>query len=105
MIIAANDLDDRRGTLLAHAQTNRSSIAARILDYLLERPTAADTARCIAEWWIGNGTIGDIAAVEAALESLAAKNLVQVKTLADGTQIWSAGANLRAAKSKPSSNR
>jgi hypothetical protein len=63
--------------------------AARILAYLAERPTAADSPRGIAEWWLGG--VVDIAAVEVALEALAAEDLVRAETLADGTRVWSAG--------------
>jgi hypothetical protein len=70
------------------------STATQILDYLSERPTAADTVQGIAEWWIGDAAAGDIITVETVLHELKAKNLVQVRPLTDGTQIWSAGPNL-----------
>jgi hypothetical protein len=76
---------------LGNAQSKQPSLAARILDYLLEHPAAADSVRGVAEWWVGGKTVADPAAVEAALEALAARNLVQAELLADGTRLWSAG--------------
>jgi hypothetical protein len=78
------------------ADEKSRSIATQILDYLSERPTAADTARGICEWWVSSDAPTDIAAVEAALEELAAAHLVRFDVIGDGTRLWSAGPALRA---------
>jgi hypothetical protein len=80
---------------VTHARSKRSALAAQILAYLVERPTAADFARGVCEWWIGGKAPSDIAAVEAALEEFAAEHLVRFDVLADGTRLWSAGPALR----------
>jgi hypothetical protein len=81
---------------LGNAQSKQQPLAARILDYLLEHPTAADSLRGVAEWWVGGEAVVDPAAVEAALEALATRNLVHAELLADGTRLWSAGPALPA---------
>jgi hypothetical protein len=88
---------------LTHAPFKRSALAAQILAYLVERPAAADSARGICEWWIGGKAPTDIAAVEAALEELAAEQLVRFDLLADGTRLWSAGPALLGNNSSDSS--
>jgi hypothetical protein len=87
---------------LTNAPSKRSALAAQILAYLVERPTAADSARGVCEWWAGGKAPMDIAAVEAVLEELAAERLVRFDVLADGTRLWSAGPALQSnATSKP----
>jgi hypothetical protein len=87
---------------LPHAPPKRSALAAQILAYLVERPTAADSARGVTEWWL-DGT-ADIAAVEAALVELAADRLVRLDVLADGTRLWSAGYAISGTAPSDSSN-
>jgi hypothetical protein len=81
---------------LANALSKRGPIAARILAYLADRPDAADSARGIAEWWLGGEAALDVAAVESALEALAREGLVRADRLAHGTRVWRAGPALHA---------
>jgi hypothetical protein len=89
---------------LTCAPSKRSDLAAQILAYLLERPTAADSARGACEWWVGSKTLVDVIAVEEALEELAAEHLVRFDVLPDGTRLWSAGPALLSDPSANSSN-
>jgi hypothetical protein len=89
---------------VTNVASKRSALATQILFYLVERPTAADSARGVCEWWIGGGQPHDIVAVEAALEELARENLVRFDVLADGTRLWSAGPALAGAASRTQSN-
>ncbi len=50
----------------------RDPVCREIVAYLAQHTDAADTARGIAEWWIGR----DIVVTEAALEKLLAQRLV-----------------------------
>ena len=89
---------------MTHASHKRSAFATQILAYLRKRPTAADTARGVCDWWVGGKAPMDLPAVEAALEELAAEHLVRVDVLPEGTRVWSAGPALPDDSSPSSSN-
>jgi hypothetical protein len=67
------------------ALKSESPIERQILDYLSERPTAQDTLRGIAEWWLLKQTIAQTTAeVEAAVTKLVAEGKLSVRTGPDG---------------------
>src|SRR5436189_5992428 len=56
--------NDSASATLTSAPTKRSALAAQILAYLLERPTAADSVRWACAWWVGSETPAGAVAVE-----------------------------------------
>lgn len=93
---AACSSTDTRGEIALNGGTNTTyAIAAAIRDYLLRRPHAADTARGVGEWWLadhaGRFSRED---VEAALDYLAAREMVAAENNPDGRRIWRAGPRL-----------
>ena len=66
-------------------------IALEIERYLSQHSDARDTAQGIARWWLAAAHIKtDIPRVEAALESLIQRGVVQRRKLAGGSVVYSA---------------
>jgi hypothetical protein len=67
-------------------------IEGRILEYLAENPGAQDTLQGIAEWWLTEREIvRSVVEVEAALDQLVTKNLVNKHKRSDGSIYYSIG--------------
>ena len=60
-------------------------VAERILRYFDEHPNAADTAEGIRKWWLPPGAE---APVQAALDALVARGLVELVSAAGGDGIY-----------------
>jgi hypothetical protein len=75
------------------APPTKNEIAAGILTYLKQHPTAADTVEGIAKWWLLQPTLGQrVNTVEEVLHELEERSLVE--------SIISQGKRLYRAKSK-----
>lgn len=69
-----------------------ADVAAELLDYLRERPNAADTLDGIMNWWLPRQRYEtEQRKVEQALEQLVALGLVAKNRLSDGTILYSRG--------------
>lgn len=70
-------------------QETTSGLAQEILDYLKERPTAADTFDGIVHWWLLHQRyLLGVTLVRSALDKLVSGNQVGQRTNADGTTLY-----------------
>ncbi|MCX6142468.1 MAG: hypothetical protein NTZ35_04540 [Ignavibacteriales bacterium] len=87
----------RSGEGSAMAPPTKNEIAAGILTYLKQHPTAADTVEGIAKWWLLQPTLGQrVNTVEEVLHELEERSLVE--------SIISRGKRLYRAKSRSEGN-
>ena len=69
-----------------------ADVAGELLDYLRERPNAADTLDGIMNWWLPRQRYEtERRKVEQALDELVARGLVVKNRLDDGTVLYSRG--------------
>ncbi len=70
-------------------QEPSNGLAQEILDYLMERPTAADTFDGIVHWWLLHQRyLMGVTLVRNALDKLVSANQVGQRTNADGTTLY-----------------
>ncbi len=69
---------------------SEASIRAAIEAHLRRWPGAADTARGIARWWLGECAPEPTDRVERVLEQMVSDGEMRVSVLPDGTRLWGA---------------
>jgi len=78
----------------AHQVFSPTNVFEAIHRYLNAHQDAADSAEGIARWWLPSMNVtASLPEVEAALEQLLTRGLVQKRTLADGRVIYRAASS------------
>lgn len=73
--------------MVAVASDDQSDLEERLARYCDARPDAADNVDGVRRWWLGDPAI-PIADVEAALEALVKRGLLDVRRLPGGAAIY-----------------
>jgi hypothetical protein len=69
------------------ANENDNDLESALARYCADHPNAADSVEGVRRWWLADPAI-PLAEVEAALDAMVRHGLLDVRRLADGTQVY-----------------